>query len=62
MTKVKNHLIFVFAVIEVCAVAYSGWHFYERHVANVHAKSAFSAPPAEGVPDMYHNAPPPPQP
>jgi len=62
MKKVQNPLILVFAVIGVCAVIYGAWHFYQLHVANEQAKAAFTAPPAKGIPDMFHNAPPPPQP
>jgi cytochrome c-type biogenesis protein CcmH/NrfG len=62
MKNIKSALILIFAVIGVCAVVYGSWHLYQRHVANEQAKAAFSAPPAKGVPDMYHNAPPPPQP
>jgi len=59
---IKNPIILAFAVIGVCAVIFGGWHLYQQHVANEQAKAAFTAPPAKGVPDMYHNAPPPPQP
>jgi len=62
MNGIKNPLILLFAVIGVCAVIYGGWHLYQKHVANEQAKAAFTAPPATGVPDMYYNAPPPPQP
>jgi hypothetical protein len=62
MKDIKNPLIIVFAIIGVCAVIYGGWHMYQQHVADAQSKAAFTAPPASGVPDMYHNAPAPPQP
>jgi len=62
MKNIKTPLILVFAFIGVCTVIYGGWYFYQRHAANEQAKAAFTAPPAKGVPDMFHNAPPPPQP
>jgi hypothetical protein len=62
MKDIKNPLIIVFAIVGACAVIYGGWHMYRQHVADAQSKAAFTAPPASGVPDMYHNAPPPPQP
>jgi hypothetical protein len=62
MKDIKNPLIIVFAIVGVCAVIYGGWHMYQQHVADARATAAFTAPPASGVPDMYHNAAPPPQP
>ena len=62
MNSTKRRLILLFAIIGVCAVIYGGWHLYQQHVENEQAKAAFTTPPAKGVPDMYHNAPPPPQP
>ena len=58
----NNPFIIFFALIGVFAVICGGWYLYERHSANQQAKAAFSAPPASGVPDMYHDAPAPPQP
>jgi P-type conjugative transfer protein TrbJ len=62
MRNTNNRLILAFAVIGVAAVIYGGWYLYEQHTVDEQAKSAFTAPSASGVPDMYHNAPPPPQP
>jgi hypothetical protein len=62
MKDIKNPLIIVFAIVGVWAVIYGGWYMYQRHVAGAQSKAGFTAPPASGVPDMYHNAPPPPQP
>ncbi len=62
MKKSRNPLVFAFAIIAVCVLVYASWNLYQRHEANEQAKAAFSAPPAKGIPDMYHNAPPPPQP
>jgi hypothetical protein len=62
MKDVRNPLIIVLAIVGVCALIYGGWHIYQQHAADRQSKDAFSAPPASGIPDMYHNAPPPPQP
>jgi hypothetical protein len=59
---IKNPIILFFALIGACVVVYGGWHLYQQHVADEQSKAVFNAPPAKGVPDMYHNAPPPPQP
>jgi hypothetical protein len=58
----NNPLVLVFALIGFLAVICGGWYLYEQHAANQQAKAAFTAPAASGVPDMYHDAPPPPQP
>jgi hypothetical protein len=60
--KTKNPLILVFAIIGVCAVLYGVWHLYAQQVAQERARALFAAPASSGVPDIFHDAPPPPQP
>jgi hypothetical protein len=60
--KIPNSLIYAFAIIGVCAVIYAGWTIYERQVAQKETQGAFSAPVPTGLPDIFRDAPPPPQP
>ena len=63
MKKTANYLVYVFAIIGACAVAYMGWIKYQRAVAEEASHAVFSAPPSKGAPDFStSNAPPPPQP
>jgi hypothetical protein len=60
--KIPDSLIYAFAIIGLCAVVYAGWTMYERQVAQDETHRAFSAPVPSGMPDIFRNAPPPPQP
>jgi hypothetical protein len=62
MKETRNSIIAVLAIIGACAVLYGVWNLYLRHQANENARQMFSAPPPTGLPDIFHNAPPPKQP
>jgi hypothetical protein len=64
MRQVRKHnpLILALAIIGICALAYVGWTFYQRQVAEEQRRTFFSATPAPGMPDLSKPEPPPPQP
>lgn len=64
MESKRRRLIFLFAIIGICAVLYGGWRIYQEQVAQDQKRNFFAAPAssASGAPDAFHNAPPPPQP
>jgi hypothetical protein len=59
--KIPNSLVYAFAIIGVCAVIYAGWTVYQRQVAP-ETRRPLSAPVPPGLPNIFRNAPPPPQP
>jgi hypothetical protein len=60
--KMSTSLIYLFAIIGMCAAIYAGWSIYKRQVAQEDTHRAFSEPVPPGLPDIFRNAPPPPQP
>ena len=62
MKEIKKPLILAFAIIGVCAVFYGAWHLYEQHEAREQSRAMFAAPAPSGIPDIFHDAPPPKQP
>jgi hypothetical protein len=63
VNKIKNSLIYTFAIIGALAVTYAGWTVYQHYAAQEQARAFFSAPPSAGTPDFMHAKPhPPPQP
>lgn len=62
MKLIKNPLVLAFAVIGVCAVLYGAWHLYEQHKPREQSRAMFAAPAPSGIPDIFHDAPPPKQP
>ncbi len=58
----KNMMLIVFALIGICAVFYAAWQAYLSRKAEHNARQMFSAPAPSGLPDIFHNAPPPKQP
>ncbi len=62
MKLIKNPLVLAFAIIGVCAVLYGAWHLYEQHETREPSRAMFAAPAPSGIPDIFHDAPPPKQP
>jgi len=64
MKSKMDLLIYLFAAIGLCAVVYGGWHIYQEHVALEQQRAFFGSPPSSipGMPDAFHDAPPPHQP
>ena len=62
MKQIKNPLILAFAITGVCAVLYGAWHLYEQREAQEQSRTMFAAPAPSGIPDIFHDAPPPKQP
>lgn len=62
MKRNKNPILVVFAIIGACAVLYGAWQLYARHETEEHSRAMFAAPAPSGLPDIFHNAPPPKQP
>ncbi len=58
MTKLTNRLILVFAVIGLCALLYSAWHYYEEQ-RSADAARAIKSAPYPG--DTFQNPGPPPR-
>jgi hypothetical protein len=50
------------AVIGACAVLYGAWYLYEQHEVQVQSRAMLAAPAPSGIPDIFHDAPPPKQP
>jgi uncharacterized protein HemX len=64
MKEKKTPLLFLLAVVGVCALAYGVWIIYARQAAREQARAMFAAPASSGLPDVIHASPgpPPPQP
>jgi hypothetical protein len=60
--KNKNLVILVSVIVGAFAVLFGAWHLCRQKAAADQAKTFFSAPSASGLPDLSHDAPPPPQP
>ena len=60
--KNKSLVILVSTIVGVCAALFGAWHLYRQRAAADQAKTFFSTPPPSGLPDLSHDAPPPPQP
>jgi hypothetical protein len=58
MTKLTNRLILVFAVIGLCAMIYSAWHYYEQQ-RTLDAVQVIKSAPYPG--DTFQNPGPPPR-
>jgi hypothetical protein len=62
MKRNTNPVLVVFAIIGICALLYGAWQFYARREAEERSRTMFAAPAPPGLPDIFHNAPPPKQP
>ncbi len=62
MKRNKSRALVVLAIIGVFALLYGAWQFYARQEAEEHSRAMFAAPAPSGLPDIFHNAPPPKQP
>lgn len=62
MSRGRSSLATILAFIGICIVLWGAWHIYQQRVAEDQRKAFFAAPPPKGLPDLSHDAPPPPQP
>jgi hypothetical protein len=62
MKRNRNPIIVVFAIVGFCAVTYGAWQLYARHEAEQQSRAMLTAPAPSGLPDIFHDAPPPKQP
>lgn len=62
MKKSPNLLIYAFAIIGLGAVIFGGWALYEKEATHQETQRAFSEPVPSGLPNIFRNASPPPQP
>jgi hypothetical protein len=58
----KNPFVVLFSIIGVIALLYGAWQFYANRKAEENSRQMFAAPAPSGLPDIFHNAPPPKQP
>jgi hypothetical protein len=62
MKKLTNRLMLFFAVVGLCAMIYSAWHYYQQERAAEAARTILSAPYTGDTFDPKNHPPPPPQP
>ena len=62
MKRASNPLIIALAIVGACSLLFAAWHLYQHKIAEDQARTFFSSPPPKGLPDLSHDAPPPPQP
>lgn len=55
--KTTNRILFLLAIIGVCAVLYAAWRFYQGNASESEARRRFAAPVSSGVPDLLHASP-----
>jgi|GEM_PF-5626589 len=62
MKKGANVLTLSLAIIGAGALVYGGWYLFQQHEAQNQSRSMLAAPAPSGLPDIFHDAPPPKQP
>jgi hypothetical protein len=62
MSERRRLLITILVLIGICTILWGLWHIYQERVDENQRKAFFSSPPPKGLPDLSHDAPPPPQP
>jgi|HubBroStandDraft_5_1064220.scaffolds.fasta_scaffold957183_2 hypothetical protein len=62
MNHNKRAFVIAFALIGVFAVLYGAWRVIGIHETEEHSRAMLAAPAPSGLPDIFHDAPPPKQP
>jgi hypothetical protein len=62
MKKSTNILTLGLAIIGVASLVYGAWYLLQLHDAQNQSHSMLAAPAPSGLPDIFHDAPPPKQP